>query len=83
MCPRHWRMVPRRLQRAVWAAYRPGQCDDKNPSEAWHLAADAAIGFVAAREYGQLTMAQVNALSELGYATTTNATGRLTVRERD
>lgn len=50
MCLRHWRMVPRNLQRAVWLHYRPGQCDDKNPSEAWHQAADAAIAFVAARE---------------------------------
>lgn len=50
MCGRHWAMVPAKLQRAVWATYRPGQCDDKAPSEAWHQAADAAIGAVALRE---------------------------------
>lgn len=46
MCPKHWRMVPAALQREVWRTYRPGQCDDKSPSEAWHRAADAAINAV-------------------------------------
>ena len=50
MCLRQWRMVPPQLQRRVWATYRPGQCDDKQPSEAWHVAADAAIAAVAERE---------------------------------
>ncbi len=50
MCRRHWRMVPRNLQQRVWDTYRPGQCDDKNPSPAWHEAADAAINFVAEAE---------------------------------
>jgi hypothetical protein len=50
MCLRHWRMVPRDLQRRVWATYRHGQCDDKRPSQAWHEAADAAIAAVAAKE---------------------------------
>ena len=50
MCLRHWKMVPRKLQRAVWAHYRPGQCDDMNPSEEWHQAADAAIRAVAEKE---------------------------------
>lgn len=40
-------MVPRDIQRRVWATYRPGQCDDKAPSESWHEAADAAIAAVA------------------------------------
>lgn len=47
MCRRHWGMVPRRLQLAVWHAYRPGQCDDKRPSREWLGAADAAIEAVA------------------------------------
>jgi hypothetical protein len=38
MCAAHWRLVPKVIQRAVWAAYRPGQCDDKQPSEEWHRA---------------------------------------------
>lgn len=50
MCFKHWRMVPRDLQRAVWATYRPGQCDDKRPSPEWHAAADAAIAAVAQKE---------------------------------
>lgn len=50
MCLKHWRMVPLNLQRAVWAHYRPGQCDDKRPSEAWHKAADAAILAVFQKE---------------------------------
>lgn len=43
-------MVPKAIQQEVWKHYRPGQCDDKNPSEAWHKAADAAIAAVAAKE---------------------------------
>lgn len=50
MCLDHWRMVPRDIQRSVWASYRPGQCDDKRPSTEWHVAADAAIAAVAIRE---------------------------------
>jgi len=54
MCLRHWRMVPKHLQRDVWATYRPGQCDDKHPSEAWHEAANAAIAAVARAEGREL-----------------------------
>lgn len=50
MCRRHWYMVPLPLRRLVWATYRPGQCDDKNPSRRWHAAADAAIQAVYERE---------------------------------
>ena len=54
MCSRHWRMVPRKIQNAVYDAYRPGQCDfEPLPSEAWHVAADAAIREVARIEEGQ------------------------------
>lgn len=49
-CLRHWRMVPPIIQRRVWATYRPGQCDDMSPSNAWHDAADEAIAAVAWRE---------------------------------
>jgi hypothetical protein len=47
--------------------YRPGQCDDKNPSEAWHQAADAAIGFVAALEGQPVRPAEHEALTAFGY----------------
>jgi hypothetical protein len=54
MCRRHWFMVPRALQAAVWKHYRPGQCDDKQPSKEWHEAADAAIAAVWASEQRSL-----------------------------
>lgn len=47
MCPAHWRLVPRALQQAVWAAYRRGQEIDKRPSPEYLAAAQAAIGAVA------------------------------------
>lgn len=50
MCARHWRMVPRALQLAVWRHYRAGQCDDKSPSADWLAAARAAIDAVASQE---------------------------------
>lgn len=53
MCLRHWRMVPYPLQRRVWVTYRPGQCDDREPSQEWHAAADAAIEAVYAKERPQ------------------------------
>lgn len=68
MCPRHWRMVPVRLQRGVWRTYRDGQCDDMSPSAEWHVAADAAIGFVATLDDQPLRMSEVNALVAAGYA---------------
>lgn len=46
MCKRHWTMVPPNLQRRIWATYRVGQCDDKNPSTEWLNAADLAIAHV-------------------------------------
>lgn len=67
MCYPHWKVVPKSIQRAVWLAYRPGQCDDKRPSKAWMSAADAAIGFVARREEQKLTDAEVRALQGFGY----------------
>ncbi len=50
MCFAHWKIVPEELQKAVWANYRVGQCNDKKPSEAWHKAANAAISYVAGKE---------------------------------
>lgn len=51
MCRKHWRMVPQALRRAVWDAYRPGQCElSPLPSKVWHEAADAAIAHVATLE---------------------------------
>jgi len=51
MCLRHWRMVPRKIQLAVYRHYRPGQCYDWSLiSKEWHEAADAAIKAVAEKE---------------------------------
>jgi hypothetical protein len=50
MCKKHWHMVPKALKIAVWHNYRVGQCDDKQPSKEWHIAADMAIAAVAAKE---------------------------------
>jgi hypothetical protein len=47
-------MVPKDIQRRVWSHYRPGQCDDKNPTPEWHRAADMAICAVAHAEYPAL-----------------------------
>lgn len=50
MCRRHWRMVPRALQRRLLDAYRPGQERRMNPSvEYLHAAADC-VRDVAAQE---------------------------------
>lgn len=51
MCRAHWSSVPRRLQRALWAAYRPGQEDDKDPSAEYLRAAAACIRAVAEKEH--------------------------------
>lgn len=80
MCPGHWRRVHRKIQRAVWLTYREGQCDDMRPSEAWHKAADAAIGYVAALEDHFLRMSEVNALVDLGF-TVKEHNGGLKVEE--
>lgn len=46
MCPKHWHQVPKPLQQAVWAHYRSGQEEDKNPSADYLKAARAAINAV-------------------------------------
>lgn len=43
-------MVPKPIQRMVWAHYRRGQCDDKGPSPEWCAAADWAIHGIAVLE---------------------------------
>lgn len=50
MCFKHWKMVPRQIQLKVWRHYRPGQCEDKQPSPGWHQAADEAIAAVLRQE---------------------------------
>lgn len=51
MCGKHWRMVPRNLQRRVYAHYQSGQeRGEHRPTEAWHQAADEAIRAVVQLE---------------------------------
>lgn len=63
MCPAHWKMVPKEVQAAVWKHYRVGQCDDRNPSKAWHRAADAAIRAVAELELERARKKEAQAIS--------------------
>lgn len=53
MCLRHWRMVPKNLQRAVWATYELGQELTKDPSLEYLEAATAAVNAVAEIEAKQ------------------------------
>ncbi len=50
MCAHHWSRVPVFMQKAVYNAYRPGQCKDMNVSRAWIVAAYTAICHVAMLE---------------------------------
>lgn len=50
MCARHWRMVPTRLQLAVWTYYKPGQEVSKTPSREYLTATANAINAVAEKE---------------------------------
>lgn len=50
MCRRHWRKVPRRLQRALQAAYVPGQEARKDPSDEYLRIAGECVRVVADRE---------------------------------
>lgn len=72
MCPRHWRMVPRAMQSAVYRAYRDGQCNlDPLPSHEWFDAAHAAIAHVAkaeGREFSYWSFAQDCRVSTSGGA---------------
>lgn len=50
MCLRHWRMVPRKMQQAIWATYVPGQEIRKDPTPEYLDAATSAVRYVAERE---------------------------------
>jgi hypothetical protein len=57
MCRRHWFMVPKKLQDAVWDEYIPGQEVRKDPTNDYLTAAHAAIEAVAKKE-GRIPPAQ-------------------------
>ena len=50
MCRKHWAMVPKAEQRALWANYRRGQERDMSPSAAYLRAAAACVEAVARKE---------------------------------
>ena len=50
MCLKHWRMVPRVLQRRVWATYVSGQEIRKDPTDEYMEAARAAVRAVEEKE---------------------------------
>ncbi len=50
MCRRHWFSLPKRLQARIWATYREGQEDDKQPSHAYCEAAKECVRLIAAKE---------------------------------
>lgn len=50
MCPAHWRMVPKAVQKLVWKHYRAGQEVDKNPSIDYLATAFVSISCVALKE---------------------------------
>lgn len=49
-CTKHWYMLSYRIRQSVWRAYRPGQCDDMNPSEEYCKVAKEAVRYVAKKE---------------------------------
>jgi len=50
MCPPHWQMVPKSLQRALWAACVPGQERRMDPTAEYMQAAAACVRSVAEQE---------------------------------
>lgn len=50
MCRKHWKLVPKRLQDAVWDTYVPGQESRKDPTDEYLQAAQEAIDAVARKE---------------------------------
>lgn len=57
MCSHHWSMLSISLQNQIYAAYRPGQCNDKRPSKHWMGLALKARAVVAHKE-GRIDLEQ-------------------------
>lgn len=47
-CYRHWMRLPKRLRDKIWAAYRPGQERDKQPSRLYLQVARETRDWIAA-----------------------------------
>jgi len=50
MCRRHWRMLPKAMQAAIWDEYEPGQEDRMDPSEEYLNVATRAVRWLAVKE---------------------------------
>jgi hypothetical protein len=49
-CREHWYRLPEGLRKRIWAAYRPGQEVEKNPSREYLEAARAARGWILGQQ---------------------------------
>ena len=49
MCKPHWFALPKKLQRAIWREYRPGQERDKMPSARYMAVQQLAVAHSAFR----------------------------------
>ena len=47
MCRKHWYMIPPKMRKQIWTTYRPGQCDDMNPSAEYCLIAKRCVQYIA------------------------------------
>jgi hypothetical protein len=52
MCLRHWQLLPQPIRTAVWAAYRPGQEVDKEPSRVYVAAVRVALDWAHDHDAG-------------------------------
>ena len=50
MCKKHWFSLPKKLRDAIWATYRPGQCDDMRITHEYAEAARNSVRYVANKE---------------------------------
>jgi len=50
LCKNHWFLLPKVMRDMIWSTYRPGQCDDKNPSLEYCIAAKNAVMYIANEE---------------------------------
>jgi hypothetical protein len=55
MCRSHWFSLPAQLRKAIYRAYRHGQCDDLNPSKEYCETAQACILYIAKKEGIEVT----------------------------
>lgn len=52
MCPHHWRLVPKTIQREVWEHYVPGQEVRKDPTDDYLKVQQRAVVCVIVKEQG-------------------------------